>query len=272
VNLQDSTEVSAGAEGLRASIDPEWMIWGPVGGYLASIALRAAGLHAEGHRPVSFSCQFLARGKAGLVNIEHDIVKPGSTQFCRVSISQEGVALLQAQICTTSKTDGPDKVDVKATEVPLPDALEPFADQLARYGHQAIPFWRNVEGRQVDFRAPGDPDPRGGRTERWLRFKDWVETDDPFLDASRALIGIDTHLWAAYNRGLSELPRHIAPSLDLTVWFHDAAPDSAWQLTEARADFARHALLGGSARIWSEDGRLVASGGGQCLFVQLRTE
>ena len=35
-------------------------IWGPSGGYLAALALRAAGLCAEIPRPASYYCHFLA--------------------------------------------------------------------------------------------------------------------------------------------------------------------------------------------------------------------
>ena len=259
--------------GLFASIDPEWNIWGPVGGYVAAIAMRAVGLLSpDGHRPVSLSCQFLARGENGPLSIKADPLKSGSTAFWNVTLLQSGKPFFQAQICTTAKSEGPNKVDCIAPDVPNPEELEPFVEQLRRYGHEPIPFWVNVDARQVDFLAPGTPDPRGGFSERWLRFKDWEETSDPFLDAARALVGIDTAIWASYNRGLSELPQHVAPSLDLTVWFHDAAPNLAWQLIEARADFARHALLGGIVRVWSEDSRLVARGGGQCLFVPIRRD
>jgi acyl-CoA thioesterase II len=269
--LAEASVVRQSPNGLTALLDPEWNIWGPVSGFVAAIALRAVGVVAPaGHRPVSLSCLFVSRGENGPVDIVVEPIKSGSTAFWIVELSQAGKCVLRAQICTTAKTDGPTKVDCLAPDVSKPDALEPFVDQLRRFGHEPIPFWLNVEGRQVDFRSPGDPDPRGGFTERWMRFKDWDVTSDPFLDAARAIIGIDTHIWAAYNRGLTELPKHVAPSLDLTVWFHDAAPESAWQLIVARSDFAAHALLSGLVDIWSEDGKLVARGGSQCLFVPLR--
>jgi acyl-CoA thioesterase II len=271
MNLQDATSVATVDNSHTTFIDPEWCVWGPIGGYVASIALRAVGFAVPAnHRPVTLTCQFLAKGEPGRAEVIVEPLKTGSTSFFNVRLVQKGELFLQAQVCTTAKSDGPDQVGVAAPDVPRPEALESFATQLERFGHTPMGFWKNVDGRQVDFRPPGDPDPRGCRTECWLRFEDWKASADPFLDGARALILIDTNIWRAYNRGQFELPKHVAPSLDLAVWFHDAAPDSKWQLVEANADFARHALLNGSARVWSEDGRLVASGGGQCLFVPLR--
>jgi acyl-CoA thioesterase II len=273
MNLQDATSVAHDNPKFTATIDPEWCVWGPVGGYIAAIALRAVGLVAPAnHRPVSLSCQFLAKGNSGEVEVTVEVLKLGSTSFFNVQLSQGLETFLQAQICTTAKIDGPDQIGVAAPEVPGPEALESFAAQLQRFGHNPIVFWKNVDGRQVDFRPPGDPDPRGCRTECWMRFENWETTPDPFLDGARALVLIDTSIWRAYNRGQSELPKHVAPSLDLTVWFHQAAPDAHWQLVEAHADFACHALLNGTARVWSKDGKLVASGGGQCLFIPIKAQ
>ena len=271
MNLKDATKVSNAGGRYTAVIDSDWCVWGPIGGYIAAIALRAVELAVpEGHRPVTLTCQYLAKGAPGEIDVIVEPLKSGNTAFFNVRLVQHEITLLQAQICTTAKTVGPDNVGIKAPDVPRPQDLESFAAQLARFGHAPMGFWRNIDGRQVDFRAPGDPDPRGCRTECWLRFEDWHITPDPFLDGTRALVLIDTHIWRAYNRGQSELPKHVAPSLDLTVWFHDANPESLWQLVEASADVARHAILNGSARVWSENGSLVASGGGQCLFVPLR--
>lgn len=269
--LAAASAVQKTSAGLMANFDADWDIWGPVGGYVAAIALRGVGqAAAEGHRPVTLTCQFLARGAAGPVKVEVDSVKPGSTACYSVRLLQGETIVLTAQVWTTAKTEGPERCDIAMPDVPPPEELEPITEQLARCGHQPHPFWINMDGRQVDFRAPGVPDPRGCRTERWLRFKDWEETSDPFLDAARALVGIDTHIWASHNRGLSQLPDYVAPSLDLTVWFHQTVPSSDWQLIEARSDLTAEALLSGTAKVWSKDGRLIASGGGQCLVVPIR--
>ena len=51
-----------------------------------------------------------------------------------------------------------------------------------------------------------------------------------------------------------------SPSLDVTAQFHRLVPECEWLLCDAAAPIAADALIGGQSRIWSADGRLVASG------------
>ena len=47
--------------------------------------------------------------------------------------------------------------------------------------------------------------------------------------------------------------------------FHALAPDEAWLLGEAFSPAAGEGLVGGTGAIWSESGRLLATGGQQML-------
>jgi acyl-CoA thioesterase len=58
---------------------------------------------------------------------------------------------------------------------------------------------------------------------------------------------------------------YIAPSLDVTVWFHDTPRDGGWLLMDVHTGTANAGLIHGLARVWSEDGRLLATGGSQLL-------
>ena len=56
-----------------------------------------------------------------------------------------------------------------------------------------------------------------------------------------------------------------APTLDLQVTLHRLAPDEPWLLLEGTSPVAADGLIGFTSRVWSRDGRLLASGGGQTL-------
>jgi len=60
-DFESQTVVEKTGEGrYRAVLHPDWAIWGPNGGYIAAIALRAAGAESRFRRPASFLCQYLS--------------------------------------------------------------------------------------------------------------------------------------------------------------------------------------------------------------------
>lgn len=58
---------------------------------------------------------------------------------------------------------------------------------------------------------------------------------------------------------------YYAPSIDLSCVFHSVVPDAEWLYSWAEAPIARDGIAGGRAEAWTEDGRLVASGGATLL-------
>ena len=111
-----------------------------------------------------------------------------------------------------------------------------------------------------EAREPSDPNFRS-----WYRYVPRDTFDDPFVDAGRALLLVDTLGWPAAVRAYtSDLPFY-APSLDLTARFHARAPETTWLLAECSSPVARDGLVASAASVWSADGRLLASGGQQML-------
>ena len=58
-----------------AKLSPDWEIWGPNGGYLASVALRAAGLATGRARPASLVGHFLGVAAFDRVDLDVDILR-----------------------------------------------------------------------------------------------------------------------------------------------------------------------------------------------------
>ena len=60
-DLEVDTRLEERGEGrFRATLSTDWEIWGPNGGYVAAIALRAAGRVAKVPRPAAFTGHFLS--------------------------------------------------------------------------------------------------------------------------------------------------------------------------------------------------------------------
>ena len=247
-------------------LSADWKIWGPNGGYVAAIALRAAGRAGRLARPASFSCQFLAAGAFEAADVRVEALHRGrSAEAASVRIEQQGRCLLAAQVWTVGTVDGLAHDTSSAPEVPSPEELTPLEALMGPETQAPHPFWSNLERRPLDWVAPEARSPEAPTARGWFRFRPRACFDDPFLDAARSLILLDTLSWPAVRNRYVEQPAVIAPSLDVSVQFHALAPASDWLLCEGSAELARDGLIGFRSRVWSRERKLLASGAGQLL-------
>ena len=129
------------------------------------------------------------------------------------------------------------------------------------------PFWQNLEGRPVwPERFAEGIRPRAPLFEEWFRFRPRPTFDDPFVDAGRLLLVVDTLAWPAASQPYPGR-EFVAPNLDVTTWFHHLEPESEWLLAQHECPIAEGGLMGTTARVWSRDRQLLASGGAQLLCV-----
>jgi len=152
--LLDETKVETSDNGLVAQFSPKWEIWGPNGGYLAAIALRAAAtVVPAGHRPASISCQFISPGKFAEARVTATPVKKGRAAWCiDVELSQGDRAILTAQVWTTDRLDGPRTLRAPMPRVARPEGLASYGE-LHRDKSPPHPYWRNFDVRPC--RCPG---------------------------------------------------------------------------------------------------------------------
>ena len=250
------------AEGMgsryRAVLSPSWDVWGPLGGYLAAIAMRALGAASELPRPASFQCLFLSVASFGEVQLEVVSLRRGRrSQALAVSMAQEGRPILTAWGWTVAAgLPGLEHAHGAMPAVPPPAALRSFSELAEDFGSWS-PVWRGIEGRpHVWSAAPAPP-----LWHCWMRLVETPDLSDPFLEAARTLLWLDLMMWnAAARPHLPWPPAYVAPNLDLAANFHAAAPSEEWLLCDAAAPVGRDGLLGCNGRVWSPDGRLVASG------------
>ena len=269
-DLGVDTSVERVEEGrYRAVLSADWEIWGPMGGYIASVALRAAGAESPFARPASFSCHYLGVAAFDAVEIEVTTLRSARTALSqRVEITQNGKRMLEATVWSVGDVDGLEHDVTVAPDVPhhrdLPTILELLTEEEKAEG-PGFPFWNNLEAKPIAFS-------RGPRTEAtdpvfrdWQRFVPTSTFDDPWADACRSLVLVDVQSWPAASRAHAWGHGFYAPSLDLYVSFNDPQPESEWLLLDGHGPIARDGLMGWTGRLWSDDGHLVASGGGQLL-------
>jgi acyl-CoA thioesterase-2 len=270
-DLEEETRVELVGEGrYRATLSAEWEIWGPMGGYVASIALRAAGEASPFDRPASFFCHYLGVAAFDVVDIVVTPIRTARTALAqRVEVTQRGKPILEATVWSIGDVEGLEHDEAMAPDVPGPDALRAIEELLTPEELDrgpAFPFWRNLDSKPVQWVEGPPTAPLSAVWQTWLRFTPTPTFTDPWVDACRSLILIDIQSWPAAGRPHVMKERRIyAPSLDLYVAFHDPHPETEWLLADGSAPVAKGGLMGWDGRLWSPDGRLVSSGAGQLL-------
>ncbi|MEA3075409.1 MAG: acyl-CoA thioesterase [Actinomycetota bacterium] len=269
----DTAVERAGDDRFTATLSREWEIWGPMGGYVASVALRAAGAVSPFARPASFFCHYLsvASFDEPVTMAVSELRGARTAAAHRVEMTQGERRILEATVWSVGEgLDGLVHDESSSPAVPPPESLRPLTELLSEEqlaAGPAFPFWNNLETRPLDFRRDWPPSaPMAPVWQEWCRFTPTPTFDDPWVDACRALILVDVQSWPAASKPHAYKQEPIiAPSLDLYVAFHDPQPSSEWLLCDGVGPVARDGLMAWNGRLWSADGRLVASGTGQLL-------
>ena len=252
----------------RAKLSPDWAIWGPNGGYVVSVALRAAGARLGRARPASIVAHIL--GVAAFDEVDLDVTLLRTSRYAssaRVSMRQGDRPIVEALVWGLDP--GGAALEHEAAPPPavpahedLPSRAERVASIPAEEGPPPFAFFDNLDMHPIgwieDWPPPGPLDPV---TRSWLRFRPRSTFADPWVDACRLLIPLDTFGWPAASGAhahLDPLPV-VAVTVDLSVRFHRATDDE-WLLSEAVSPIATGGLAAATGRVWDQAGRLVASG------------
>lgn len=274
-NFERETRVQKNNGGYSAELSTNWAIWGPSGGYLASIALRAAGDVAQIKRPVTFHGHYLRVAQFAPVQLEVRAIHQGTrSESIAVSMLQNGKRIFEGMLRTfATEAEGfiYDELRKPATsESSKPESLPLFDEAFYKYG---VTFWKNFECRII-HKEYFDPDHRteSARFEQWARFKSDDPITDPFVDSARSIVLLDTLMWPAVYHRMDKADRaFIAPSLDITLFFHRGAMESRWLRVDTQAPIAEAGLIAGQGRTFDEAGRTVASGYSQMMYTPAPT-
>jgi acyl-CoA thioesterase len=263
ISLEEATNLEGDAGRYTIRLSEAWEIWGPSGGYLAAIALRAAGQVAEIRRPASFYCHFLSSPAFDEIELAVEVLKRGRrSESLTVRMTQHGRQVLHALVMTAAEAPGYRHQTPDAPETTPPDASQPLP--RTKDGKPIFNFWGNLSCRRPQGSATADP--AAPIVREWVRFEPTPCFNDLFIDAARPLILLDTFGWPAVyqkHRGVD----YIAPNLDTYVGFHQFPAQSEWLLVDHECPIATGGLLGVSGRVWDVDGGLVASGSGQLCCI-----
>ncbi len=257
---------------LAVELRDDWRIWTLNGGYLAAVVLRAAGSATSFDRPATLSLQLLSGASAGPAVLRVRSVRRARTAEClAVDLEQGDRHLATAHVwAVDGDGSGPEHQDAGAMPADGPAAYPTVEERVAARGLEEarppFPFWDNLEVRPTTWIDDWETRSAGGALAvDWLRFVPTGTFADPFVDAGRLAIALDTYSFPSLVRAHAAPVDWIAPNVDLHCTFHRDASTSPWVLAVGRTPVATGGLAGFTSQAWSEDGRLLASGGGQML-------
>ncbi len=266
-------DASGEASHFSAMLSREWEIWGPMGGYLASFALRAAGRHCRLPRPASIVGHFLGVARFDSpVDITCTTQRTAKTaQSVRASVTQEGRPIFEAMVWATNTG----LLGLEHQYAPMPEVehwskLVTIQERLAAQGEQWepwFPFWENLDQRPPYWRTDWMERPNLSEPpvwDQWLRFRPTASFDDPWVDACRLLVLVDLGSWPSAQSHHNQ-EGVMAPSIDLACEFHRIDPTAEWLFVRGVAPSATEGLVASHQSVWADDGRLLASGISQLL-------
>ncbi|CAN5417282.1 hypothetical protein BH10ACT1_BH10ACT1_10320 [soil metagenome] len=275
-DLEIDTRITGGDGAYEGSLPEDWGIWGPNGGFVGAVLLRAAGAHAELPRPASLAVTFLGRGEFAPVQLStRTLRRTRRAEAVAVSMTQEGRPIAEATawfVLDDLPSPAHDVAPLPA--VARPDALESADERRIRLDLPEPPFrfFENVEQWPVDWVEGWPPTgPLPPVSETWFRFRPSATFADPIVDAGRLVVVLDTMGWPAATRQHAwtwpaDSQPWVAPSLDLHVRFHRPSGDSALLFQRVEAPLAGDGLLTTEGRVWSEHGLLLGSSASQLLW------
>jgi acyl-CoA thioesterase len=265
VNLDADTALTAQETGrYRAELSPNWTVWGVNGGYLAAVALRAAGESAAWDAPAAMSVNFLNRPRPGIADVSVDVLRRTSKAECRrVEIVQGGTPILSGVVWCTA--DGLRGNEPEPRTVPAPEGVPSRLERLGNNPAGLLPWQAAIEDRPLFFpddwpdnwetRQPSEP-----HYEAWFRYRPAAVFGSPWVNAARVLIISDIYPVFGYvqaRRGLELTCR--AATIFLSVQFHRPTDEEEFLFGDCRVLGAAQGLLGTSTSVWNRDGKCCAT-------------
>jgi acyl-CoA thioesterase-2 len=248
------------------------------GGQVIAQALLAAQSTVPDDRPPHSLHAYFLRGGSEEHEIEYRVERGfdgGSFANRRVVAMQEERQILACSVSFQRREDGPGHQADPMPDVAPPEELEPEHDiferhraEIEAHAPRIILRPRPVEVRAANptgllSREPGAPEQRV-----WFRARAPLP-DDPKLHRAGLAYFSDMRLMATclLPHGLAFARGDVrGASLDHALWFHEDARADEWLLYAMDSPWSGHARGLNFGRIYTRDGRLVASVAQEGMF------
>lgn len=263
-SLERATRIEGGNGHFRLELSTDWFgLNGLYGGYLAAVNLRAAAEASGFERAASHTCHFLSGAQPGPAELEVTSLRRNKrSESMRVSMRQGGRAVVESLTWMGLEGDGFALDFEPMPEVAGPQGLAERVDVMRGISDFHSPVWDRISAHYCDrvpFSAARPDEPE---VDWWFRINGQTRAESMLHDALR----VTTILDGAFHDPLYQTqggdPRAYdfgAPTVELTIHYHRAALDAEWFFCRSKVQLAAAGLISGVARLWSQEGALVAS-------------
>jgi acyl-CoA thioesterase len=227
-----------------------WIVFGPNGGFLAAMLVKAMGAAVDDHTRVarSLTIHYTAAPAEGPVRIRTTVERAGRSLTTVSARMEQGDRLIALALGAFSSTriSAIEFSDAPAPTVPLPEEVEPVEAR-----RELPPFTRQWEVRPAvgiqPFTGSNDSAVTGG----------WIKPLDPHpIDA--ALVAQLTDAWIPAVFVRLTAPDAV-PTIDLTIHFRGDLPlEPDYVLSTFETRLSAGGFIEEDGYIWSRDGRLIA--------------
>ena len=262
----DTELVHVGDDTWERMLARDWEIWGPNGGYMAALALRAAAQHSGRARPANATVHFL-----GAASFDTPVTITAHTQRATrqatsiaVRVEQSGKPILTAMVwAVDAGLDGLAHDDAPPPHPAVWHELPTLAERAAEAGVDVTsryPFWDNFEQRPLTWIADWENrELQRPLYQQWMRFTGSTPTTDPWLQAARLLLLVDLGAWPSIGRQ-HRVEQWMAPTIDVSCEFHRPGTGDEWFFLQGESPHAGDGLIASHQHVWNEQGQLLASG------------
>ncbi len=260
--FEDLTNFVPADRGYNVHLQPQTQFWSVNGGYIAAVLLRVAGAASTRRKPVSLVCDYLRPTSPGAGHAVAEVIHSSSrAELVQVVLSQDGKKTAVARVWTMNEQVAPRHDSAEMPLVPHPEELRDLEDIMSKDEPTVHPFWSVLDQRPINRIDHQTRRSRPAHFLRWYRYRAKPRFEDVFLDAARPLPIIDIMgVPAALQIYDKPLITTIAPTIQLSVSFHDISSATDWFLCDSRCEFFDRGHLSAHVRIWSMDGALVSHG------------
>jgi len=236
----------------RIELDDGWSITGHLnGGYLTSVCAAAASEALDGAHPLTVSAHYLhaARG-GGPADAVVDVLRRGRLSTARVTLSRDGLALVDALV--TAGTPQASSVQVDSAAVPELPPVDECPDWALDGPVVGMELLHTLEvrphpsaGHAITGGAPLDEMVIAG----WVRYRDGREPDTALMLSAWDVLPPSP--WAAHVFAGT-------PTVSSQVVLYPGGARGPL-MVEARCETLRSGIIDETARVWDATGRLMAS-------------